>query len=73
MRNRIIISFVLIFSLFLIGSGISVYNLVRTTDRLSYLIGLHEIEDIRQELFSSIQRVSSYVFASIMMHWPSIP
>ncbi|HER62778.1 MAG TPA: HAMP domain-containing protein, partial [Desulfobacteraceae bacterium] len=64
MRNKIILALAIIFSLFLTGSGITVYNLVTTTDRLSYLIGLHEIEDIRQELFSSIQRVSSYVFAS---------
>ncbi|MCL7486940.1 MAG: response regulator [Desulfobulbaceae bacterium] len=64
MRAKIIIAFGLIFTLFLAGSGITVYNLVTTSNRLSYLIGLHEIEDIRQELFSSIQRVSSYVFAT---------
>ena len=64
MRRKIITTFALIFSLFLVGSGFSIYNFVNTTDRLQYLIGLHEIEDIRQELFASIQRVSSYVFAS---------
>jgi signal transduction histidine kinase len=64
MRNKIIIAFVLIFSLFLVGSGITVYNLVNTSTKLKYLIGMHEIEDIRQELFSSILKVSSYVFAS---------
>lgn len=64
MRNKIIIAFALIFSLFLVGSGITAYNLVNTSTKLRYLIGLHEIEDIRHELFSSIQRVSSFVFAS---------
>ena len=64
MRNKIIIAFALIFSLFLIGSGITVYNLINTSGKLKYLIGMHEIEDIRQELFSSILKVSSYVFAS---------
>ncbi len=64
MRNKIIIAFALIFSLFLVGSGITVFNLVNTSGKLKYLIGMHEIEDIRQELFSSILRVSAYVFAS---------
>ncbi len=64
MRNKIIIAFVLIFSLFLLGSGITVYNLVSTSSKLEYLIGMHEIEDIRQELFSSILKVSSYVHSS---------
>ncbi len=64
MRKRIIIAFALIFALFLTGSAIMIYSMVRTTDNLRYLIGLHEIEDIRQDLFSSIQRVQSYVYAS---------
>ncbi len=64
MRKKIIISFALIFFLFLAGSGITFYNLVTTTGKLRHLIGLHEIEDIRQALFSSIQKVSAYVFAS---------
>ena len=64
MRNKIIIALALIFSLFLIGSGITVYNLINTSGKLKYLVGMHEIEDIRQELFSSILKVSSYVFAA---------
>ena len=64
MRNKIIIAFTLIFSLFLVGSSITVYNLVNTSSKLKYLIGMHEIADIRQELFNSVLKVSSYVFAS---------
>jgi len=64
MRKQIFLSFALIFSLFVTGSGVMIYNLVRTTDGLRYLIGLHEIEDIRQNLFSSVQRVSAYIYGS---------
>ncbi|GAB4340089.1 MAG: hypothetical protein Kow0089_13520 [Desulfobulbaceae bacterium] len=63
MRKKILASLTLIFSLFLVGSGFTIYSLVTTTDRLRSLIGLHEIEEIRQELFNSIQQASSYVFA----------
>ena len=64
MRKKIFISFVLIFTLFLTGCGIMIYNLIQTTSHLRYLIGLHEIEDIRQDLFGSVQRVSSYIYSS---------
>jgi signal transduction histidine kinase/ActR/RegA family two-component response regulator len=64
MRKRIIIGFALIFALFLVGSGTMIYQMVRTSSNLRYLIGLHEIEDIRQDLFSGIQKVQFYVYAS---------
>ena len=64
MKKRITIAFFLIFSLFLSGSGVMIYNLVSTTDTLRNLIGMHEIEDIRQDLFSSVQKVSAYVYGS---------
>jgi len=64
MKKRIFIAFFLIFFLFLSGSGIMIYNLVRTTADLRNLIGLHEIEDIRQDLFSSVQKVSVYIYGS---------
>ncbi len=67
MKKRITIAFILIFSLFLAGSTVMIYNLVRTTGNLRYLIGLHEIEDIRQDLFSSIQKVSAYVYGTSMV------
>jgi len=63
-RKKIFLVFALIFSLFLLGTCITAYNLINTSNRLKNLISMHEIEDIRQELFSSVLKVSSYVFAS---------
>ncbi len=64
MKKRIIGSLALIFVLFLAGSLAVVYNLSSTTARLRHLISLHEIEDIRQDLNLSVQRVLTYVHAS---------
>ena len=64
MKKRIITSFALIFALFTLGSGVLLYNLLSTTSDLRYLIGLHEIEDIRQDLFFSVQKIQTYVYAS---------
>ncbi len=64
MKKRIIGSLALIFALFLLGSAAVIYNLSSTTARLRHLISLHEIEDIRQDLNLSVQRVLSYVHAS---------
>jgi len=64
MRKHIIISFALIFILFGIGSGVTIYHLLNTTSNLRYLISLHEIEDIRQELSFSLQKIQNYTFSS---------
>jgi signal transduction histidine kinase len=64
MKKFIITAFALIFSLFAIGSGIAVHNLLTITTDLRSLIDLHEIEDIRQELGFSIQRIQTYTYAS---------
>ncbi len=64
MKKLIICALTLIFLLFTAGSLLTVYNLVTTTDKLRYLINLHEIEDIRQELGFSIQKVQNYTFSS---------
>ncbi len=64
MKKRIITAFALIFILFTLGSGVLLYNLFSITSDLRYLIGLHEIEDIRQELSFSIQNVQAYTYAS---------
>ena len=64
MRKYIIISFTLIFILFGIGSAVTIYHLQNTTANLRYLISLHEIEDIRQELSFSLQKIQSYTFSS---------
>ncbi len=63
MRRQIIIAFALIFGLFTLGSGILIYNIYTTSNNLRALIGLHEIEDIRHELFYSVQKVQTYVHA----------
>jgi signal transduction histidine kinase/CheY-like chemotaxis protein/HAMP domain-containing protein len=64
MKKYISIAFVLIFTLFGIGSGVMIYHLLSTTSNLRYLINLHEIEDIRQELSFSILKIQSYTFSS---------
>lgn len=64
MRKYIIVSFTLIFILFGIGSGVTVYHLLNTTSNLRYLISLHEIEDIRQELSFNLQKIQNYAFSS---------
>ena len=64
MRRQIITSFIIIFALFTLGAGFLLYNLLTTTSNLRHLIGLHEIEDIRQHLNLSVQKVQGYVNAS---------
>jgi signal transduction histidine kinase/CheY-like chemotaxis protein/HAMP domain-containing protein len=64
MRKYIITAFVLIFTLFGIGSGVTIYHLLNTTNNLRYLINLHEIEDIRQELSFSLLKIQNYTFSS---------
>nr|MBF0221724.1 HAMP domain-containing protein [Desulfobulbaceae bacterium] len=63
MKRLIIISFALIFGIFSLGSGVFVYNIYTTSNNLHSLIGMHEIEDIRHELFFSVQKVQTYVHA----------
>jgi signal transduction histidine kinase/CheY-like chemotaxis protein len=64
MRKYIIISFSLIFLLFGLGAGVTIYHLVSTTSNLRQLISLHEIEDIRQKLSFSLQKIQNYTFSS---------
>jgi signal transduction histidine kinase/ActR/RegA family two-component response regulator/HAMP domain-containing protein len=64
MKKPIIIAFALIFSLFGLGAGVTVYHLLKTTSNLQHLISLHEIEDIRQELSFSLQKIQNYTFSS---------
>ena len=64
MRKYIITSFALIFILFGIGSGVTIYHLLTTTSNLRYLISLHEIEDIRQELSFNLLKTQNYTFSS---------
>ena len=64
MRKYIFISFSLIFLLFGLGTGVTIYHLISTTSNLRQLINLHEIEDIRQELSFSLQKIQNYTFSS---------
>ena len=64
MKKYIITSFALIFILFGIGSAVTIYHLLNTTANLRYLINLHEIEDIRQALSFSLQKIQSYTFST---------
>src|SRR5210317_2412463 len=64
MRKYIIFSFSLIFLLFGLGAGVTIYHLISTTSNLRQLISLHEIEDIRQELSFSLQKIQNYTFSS---------
>ncbi len=63
MKKIIITSLFVIFSLFTLGAGVTIYNLVRITTDLHTLINLHEIEDIRQELSFNIQKIQNYTYA----------
>ena len=64
MKKFIITSFALILILFGIGSAVTIYHLLNTTANLRNLISLHEIEDIRQKLSFTLQKIQSYTFAS---------
>ena len=64
MKKYLITSFALVFILFGVGSAVTIYHLLNTTANLRYLINLHEIEDIRQSLSFSLQKIQSYTFSS---------
>lgn len=61
MRRQLIISFSLIFGVCLLGASVIVYSIYTTSNSLRVAIGLHEIEDIRHDLFYSMQKVQTYV------------
>ncbi len=63
MKRIIIISIVLIFSLFTLGTGVTSYKLLSITSDLRYLINMHEISAIRQALNLSAQEVRNYIYA----------
>lgn len=63
MRRQIIIYFTLIFVFCFLGASVIVYNTYKTSNTLRSVIGLHEIEDIRYDLFISMQKVQIYVHA----------
>ena len=64
MKKIIIYSFALIFLLFTLGSGITIYHLFTTTGDLNDLIGMHEIADIPKELNLNVQKIKAYLYSS---------
>lgn len=62
MRRRIILSLVLLFALFTSGAGISMYYINVTADRLDSLVGLHQVEIMRQNLVIKAQKVQSELY-----------
>lgn len=62
MRKRIILSLVLLFALFTSGAGISMYYINVTADRLDSLVGLHQVEIMRQNLVIMAQKVQSELY-----------
>ncbi|MGW8286814.1 MAG: response regulator [Desulfobulbales bacterium] len=64
MKKLIFTCFVLLFIFFGLGSGVTIYHLLSTTSNLRHLISLHEIEDIRQTMSFSFQKLQGYAFSS---------
>ncbi|NIW45630.1 MAG: hypothetical protein GWN14_13130, partial [candidate division Zixibacteria bacterium] len=63
MRNKIIHSLLLLFILFLAGSGITMLYLYKTTTNLQSVINLHRVEIIRQDLVIRAQSVQSQLYS----------
>jgi signal transduction histidine kinase len=64
MKKRILMSFVLLLSIFLVGSVIAVLYITKTTDRMDRLILLHQVEILREDLIIHIQTVQSQITRS---------
>ena len=63
MRNKIITSFLILFTLFTAGSGLTMLFLYNTTSNLRSIIDLHRVEIIRQDLVINAQTVQSHLYA----------
>ena len=61
MKKRILISFGLLLSIFLLGSGIAWVYISKTSARMDRLILLHQVEILREELIIHIHQVQSQV------------
>ena len=64
MKKNVLIAFALLFALFTVGMAVDIFYLLHTTTNLRHLIKLHEIEDLRQDLSFSIQRIQNYTYAT---------
>jgi len=63
-KKRILMSFVLLLSIFLVGSAIAVLYVTETTARMDKLILLHQVEVLREDLIIHIQTVQSQISRS---------
>ncbi|MDH4161092.1 MAG: ATP-binding protein [Nitrospirota bacterium] len=64
MKKRILISFGLLLSIFLVGSCVAWIYISRTTERMDKLILLHQVEILREDLIIHIQQVQSQIARS---------
>lgn len=64
MKKKILISFILLLSIFVVGSGIAWLYIDRTTSRMDKLILLHQVEILREELIIHIQQVQAQIMRS---------
>jgi signal transduction histidine kinase len=62
MRKRIIISLILLFLLFLSGAYFTISYITNTTTDLGYLIKLHRIEVLTQDLVINVQAVQAQLY-----------
>ena len=62
MKRKIIISLLILFLISASGAMIAILNIATTTETLSRLINLHQIEDLRKHLIISIQTVQSDLY-----------
>lgn len=63
MKKKIIASLLILFALFLTGTGIAMFYLYNTTSNLQSVINLHKVEIIRQDLVINTQAVQSHLYS----------
>lgn len=64
MKKKILISFLVLFLLFLAGVITTLHIINRTTANLTALLTLHKVEVIRQDLVISVQTVQSNLYTT---------
>ncbi|OGQ99645.1 MAG: hypothetical protein A2505_09195 [Deltaproteobacteria bacterium RIFOXYD12_FULL_55_16] len=64
MKKKIIISFLLLFLLFLAGTLTTLHIIQKTTANLTSLLLLHKVEVIRQDLVINVQSVQSNLYTT---------
>lgn len=64
MKRKIILSFLLLFFLFLIGNLTTLHIVQKTTANLTALLLLHKVEVIRQDLVINVQSVQSNLYTT---------